>query len=145
MATRSTIAIEYLDGSIRQVYCHWDGYLEHNGQILKMHYTNPTKLHKLMELGDLSSLGKDIGQQHNFHAHVPDQCTFYGRDRGENGCEAKRFENFDDYLNNLQFEEYNYILRFINGDTDWYVNHSDSNGFETLDSAFNRISVESLK
>ena len=25
MATRSTIALEFADGSVGQVYCHWDG------------------------------------------------------------------------------------------------------------------------
>ena len=31
MATRSTISIQKNDGTIRSVYCHWDGYCEHNG------------------------------------------------------------------------------------------------------------------
>ena len=31
MATRSTIAMEQPDGRVMQIYCHWDGYLGHNG------------------------------------------------------------------------------------------------------------------
>ena len=34
MGTRSTIALEYADGTVEQVYCHWDGYVSHNGLIL---------------------------------------------------------------------------------------------------------------
>ena len=44
MGTRSTIALEYADGTVHQVYCHWDGYLEHNGRILQEHYLDPFKL-----------------------------------------------------------------------------------------------------
>ena len=34
MATRSTIAKLGKDGIIKAVYCHSDGYLEHNGKVL---------------------------------------------------------------------------------------------------------------
>jgi len=57
MGTRSTIALEFADKSVEQVYCHWDGYLEHNGQILLKHYSDPFVLQKLIDLGDMSSLG----------------------------------------------------------------------------------------
>lgn len=120
MATRSTIALEYADGTIGQVYCHWDGYLDNNGKILLKHYQDPFKLRKLMDLGDLSSLRKDIGVQHSFDDREAseDQCTFYGRDRGESGTEAKTFKDFADYAENHQYEEYEYILRT---DGIWYV------------------------
>ena len=146
MATRSTIAIEYLDGTVKQVYCHWDGYIEHNGKILQESYTNPNKLNRIMELGDLSVLAKDIGTQHDFNDNNYDQCKFYGRDRNETGIEAKTFVNFDDYLQNMQAEEYNYILRFVNGDSVWFVSHYESNGqLEPLRLALTRQSVETLK
>ena len=54
MGTRSTIALEYADGTVHQVYCHWDGYLAYNGQMLLKHYSNPFILRDLileMELG----------------------------------------------------------------------------------------------
>jgi hypothetical protein len=63
MGTRSTIALEFADGTVQQVYCHWDGYLEHNGKILQEHYSDPFKLRDLIDLGDMSSLGE--------HALVP--------------------------------------------------------------------------
>lgn len=129
MATRSTIALEYADGTVGQVYCHWDGYLENNGKILLNHYSDPFKLRDLLDLGDISSLGINVGRKHAFspfegdradhEAAVAEGCTtFYGRDRGETGTEARMFKSFEDYKANAQSEEYNYILR---KDGNWYV------------------------
>ena len=139
MGTRSTIALEYADGTVEQVYCHWDGYLAHNGQILLKHYSNPFILRDLIDLGDVSSLKPTIGTKHAFsHFELraeevaeykvltEDMCTFYGRDRGETGTSAKRFNNFQDYLARHQYEEYEYILRSVGGEAVWFVaDHSD--------------------
>lgn len=122
MATRSTIALEFADGTVGQVYCHWDGYLEHNGKILFDHYSDPFKLRDLIDLGDLSSLAANIGTKHDFDARVEGECTFYGRDRGEHGVDAVYFDSYQDYLDNFQGEEYNYILR---RDGIWYVATDD--------------------
>jgi hypothetical protein len=92
MATRSSIAMKTENG-IRGIYCHWDGYPEHNGKILSESYTDADKVKSLIDLGDLSSLRKDIGQKHSFDAKYSDQpelsemfddwTTAYHRDRGE--------------------------------------------------------------
>ena len=122
MATRSTIALEYADGTVDQVYCHWDGYLSNNGKILLQHYADPFKLQGLVSLGDISSLGQGIGEKHNFdEAATYADTTFYGRDRGETGVAAKRFKNFADYKENHQYEEYEYILRAVEGKAVWFV------------------------
>ena len=130
MATRSTIALEFADGTVQQVYCHWDGYLSNNGQILQEYYKDPFKLRDLIDLGDLSSLRPSIGEQHAFsrldsplsdeqyEELYGDMCTFYARDRGEIGTSAKKFKDFEDYKFNHQYEEYEYILR---KDGFWYV------------------------
>jgi hypothetical protein len=133
MGTRSTIALEFADNTVQQVYCHWDGYLAHNGHILAEHYSDPFKLRDLIDLGDLSSLGTQIGSQHPFSPHFDEgsklaydkameegACTFYGRDRGEEGTGAKKFKDFADYAENHQREEYEYILRT---DGKWYVSY----------------------
>ena len=127
MGTRSTIALEYADGTVGQVYCHWDGYLEHNGMILYKHYSDPFKLRDLMDLGDLSSLGKRIGTQHAFDRAPEGECTFYKRDRKENGVSQKMFKDYDDYLSMHQFEEYDYILRNDNGVAVWFVSNHEGN------------------
>jgi hypothetical protein len=118
MATRSTIALEFADNTVQQVYCHWDGYLSHNGEILLEHYSDPFKLRDLIDLGDVSVLHANIGEKHDFDKPYEDGCTFYGRDRGETGVEAKKFRDFDHYLREHQYEEYEYILR---RDGNWYV------------------------
>lgn len=141
MGTRSTIALEFADGTVQQVYCHWDGYLSNNGAILAEHYSNPFILRDLIDLGDLSSLRPTIGTKHAFSQFdlpkeeveafvklTEDMCTFYGRDRGEKGGDAKKFVDFQDYLAHHQYEEYEYILR---KDGNWYVKQHD-NEFELL-------------
>jgi len=131
MGTRSTIALEYADGTVGQVYCHWDGYLEHNGMLLYKHYSNPFILRDLMDLGDLSSLRATIGVKHAFSQFdlpkedveefvklTEDMCTFYGRDRGEDGTGQRMFADYENYVRCHQHEEYEYILR---RDGQWYV------------------------
>jgi hypothetical protein len=146
MGTRSTIALEFADKSVEQVYCHWDGYLEHNGQLLLKHYSNPFILRDLIDLGDISSLKPTVGTKHAFShfdtemkqeeydALYRDMTTFYGRDRGETGCESKKFVDFQDYLAHHQYEDYEYILRQVNGEAVWYVKCHD-NEYVTLKSA----------
>lgn len=121
MATRSTIAMEQPDGRIMQIYCHWDGYLENNGEILQEHYQDRAKIYSLMLLGDLSSLRPEIGMVHDFDDRLNDTwCTAFGRDRGESGTEARVFQSYEDYRNTAQFEEYNYCYRL---DGQWYVEY----------------------
>jgi hypothetical protein len=133
MATRSTIALEFADGTIGQVYCHWDGYLSNNGKILFENYSNPFVLRDLIDLGGLSSLRPTIGTKHpfsmfeanmtqdEFYNLYRDTCTFYGRDRGEGESDATYFKDFADYRANGQAEEYDYILRNVNGVATWFV------------------------
>jgi hypothetical protein len=114
MGTRSDIIVHRADGKWARIYCHWDGYIENNGNILHEHYTTQDKADALMALGDLSSLGPEIGKKHDFDwrtkmtpkltapkgarakaANSPKfkafeaMCLVYGRDRGETGTEAK--------------------------------------------------------
>ena len=137
MGTRSTIALEFADGTVEQVYCHWDGYLAHNGQILLKHYSNPFILRDLIDLGDISSLKPTVGTKHAF-SHFGttldqeaynflygEMTTFYGRDRGETGTSAKKFKDYEDYLAHHQYEEYDYILRNVNGKATWFVSDHD--------------------
>jgi len=105
MGTRSTIALEYADGTVGQIYCHWDGYLSNNGKILLQHYKDPFKVREMLDNGDMSSLDPDV-----------DSCAFY-KERGED-CPQTMYKDFADYVENHQYEEYEYILR---QDGDWYV------------------------
>jgi len=130
MGTRSRIGVMHGD-VVKSVYCHWDGYLEHNGRILQEHYDS-SKANHLVSLGDLSSLGARIGEQHPFspHASAEDKaayeaaqeqgwCTFYARDRGETGTEWKVAHTFEEFLGQCEGcgAEFYYIMR----DGVWYV------------------------
>ena len=120
MATRSTIALEFADGTVQQVYCHWDGYLSNNGQILLRHYSDPFKLQRLIDLGAISSLGPEIGEKQDFDkrdTHNDNWTLIYARDRGEE-LVKHTYKDYADYKANAQSEEYNYILRT---DGKWYV------------------------
>lgn len=133
MATRSTIAIRRDDGSIAQIYCHWDGYLSNNGQILLDHYQDENKIEQLIALGSLSSLGPEIGEKHEFdcpHEYgTPEwaiwrdekakHCTAYHRDRGEDLHITVYPDDGVGYGD--AFEEYNYL--FDRGE--WTVNGYD--------------------
>ena len=155
MGTRSTIALEFADGTVEQIYCHWDGYLEHNGQILAKHYSDPFKLRDLIDQGDLSSLGPNIGFAHPFSPHASKEdealyeaakeagaCTFYARDRGETGTGAKKFKDLKDYYEHCQGEEYDYILSPRNGKPQWYVRFRASEGnWIPIEHAFELYSI----
>jgi len=113
--------MEFADGTVQQIYCHWDGYLEHNGKILFNHYVDPYKTRELIDMGDVSSLCNTIEETKQGAYH------FW---RGEELRVAK-FNDFEDYKANHQYEEYEYILR---KDGHWYVQAHDD-AFVMLKSA----------
>jgi hypothetical protein len=126
MGTRSTIAIEFADQSVSQIYCHWDGYLENNGKILAQHYTNPFKVKELVELGGFSSLRPTIDETAE---------SAYTQ-RGES-CDINRFMDLEDYEDNCQQEEYDYILRQVEGQATWFVRCYATDGkWISLETAF---------
>jgi len=120
MATRSTIALEYSDGRVRQIYCHWDGYLDHNGQILLDHYATSDLVDQLIQHGSISSLGRSI-----------EDTEFYARDRGEELIPPCEFETEDDYHLAATFQDYNYLM---DRHGQWLVQFNDA-GFQNLQQA----------
>ena len=142
MGTRSRIAV--MHGEVcKSVYCHWDGYLEHNGKILQEYYDS-AKANNLVALGDVSSLGPKIGDAHPFskfeidnespdfaklmatheQAQAEGWTTFYGRDRSEEDTEFKSDLTFADFLARVDGcgAEYYYIMR----DGVWYTGCPDN-------------------
>jgi len=130
MGTRSRIGVMHGD-KVKSIYCHWDGYLSHNGRLLQDHYDS-AKANNLVAMGDMSSLGRVIGEAHPFsphtsaedaalYEHAKDQgyCTFYARDRGETGTEFQVAHTFAEFLEQADGcgAEYYYIMK----DGVWYV------------------------
>lgn len=105
MATRSRIGKMMSDGNVKSIYCHFDGYPNHNGKILKEHYTDESKIDQLIELGDLSYLGNEIGEKQDFNnISNPNWCKAYGRDRDEENTQAE-ISTFTEMLT----EQYSYV------------------------------------
>ena len=128
MGTRSRIGVMHGD-KLKSVYCHWDGYLAYNGQLLQNHYDS-AKANHLVSLGSISSLKAEIGEKHPFsmfdvtpnltqdeyYEKYGNMTTFCGRDRGE----AVIFsvdQSYNDFLSRNYDCEYYYIMR----DGVWYV------------------------
>ena len=82
MGTRSFITLA-TEGGYKGARCHWDGHLEHNGRLLYEHYKDSFDVAMLLGMGDMSRLGKSIGEKTSFDDPAPDQCVFYARDRAE--------------------------------------------------------------
>ena len=95
MGTRSNIGREYADGTVRMIYCHWDGYPSNNGRILLENYRDHAEVEALMEKGSLSSLETSI-----------EEISYYV-DRGEE-FQIWVYENREEAQQNM--EEYLYLL-----------------------------------
>jgi len=97
MSTNSYIGIANPDKTVDYIYCHWDGYLSHNGTILNDHYQDAEKIRHLISEGDASFIAPEIGEKHNFDDIPKGMCRFYRRDRGDN-VPARKVENMEDLL-----------------------------------------------
>ena len=132
MATRSNIAYKTPEGKIRSVYAHWDGYPECNGKILVDNYTDIEKIKQLIELGSISSLGEEIGEQQDFdnrESQRKEWTLAYHRDRGEE-LVIREYDDIPSWIDDM--EEYAYLW---NGQ-DWLVNdhgECDANGYPVFD------------
>jgi hypothetical protein len=119
MATRSYIGVRNLDSSVDYIYCHFDGYPDHNGKILREHYSNINRVNELLNLGDLSVLGQFIGEKMDFNKRVQDTCLAYGRDRGESNV-SKKNSGYDELITD-QSVDYVYVF-----DGDYWECHNTS-------------------
>lgn len=136
MSTRSTIAYKEND-RIHAIYSHWDGYPSYNGRILHNFYQEARKIGQLIALGDVSSLGAELGVKHDFNERIDadtfadTRCTFYTRDRGED-TPCKEFDSIQDWLDHYDWSDYSYLW---NG-REWLVhrcNDTDANGFPVFE------------
>lgn len=101
MSTHSFIGKQNQDGSVRAIYCHFDGYPGHVGKVLAESYSKDGDVDALLDLGDLSSL-----------SHSLNETIAYGRDRGEEGVEAKDCVDHDDFIRKAKYyggEQYKYL------------------------------------
>lgn len=98
MATRSKIGIENEDGTVSAVYCHWNGHPDDNGRMLKECYSEREKVKQLLKLGDIYTLGEDIGST---EAYYRDLCKRY--------YPETVYLNVESFRKELEYE-YGYVL-----------------------------------
>ena len=145
MATRSNIAYKTEDGKIRSVYAHWDGYPECNGKILLDNYKNIEKIKALIELGSISSLGSEIGEQQDFNNRETQNKEWtlaYHRDRGEE-LVIREYNDIPSWIDDM--EEYAYLW----DGNDWLVNdhgeRDDKTGFPIFNFVEDKMRPDVLK
>lgn len=134
MGTHSRIGKILPNGKVKAITCHYDGYVQGGvGEDLSKHYQDESKIDALLDLGNLSGIGKEIGEKqdfNNFLSQNPNWCLAYGRDRGEKGQEAKEV-SLDEYETNLNWE---YIYLYKEGK--WHfidANQYRYSGWQDLD------------
>jgi hypothetical protein len=126
MGTRSRIGYELPDHSVVSVYCHYDGYVEHNGKILVEYYQNRDDVMDLIDGGGISSLrtrgewnskalkdedGEWISDAAGYLMYENDRepQPLYYTERGEELDIAHT--SFDEFVSgNLGGEEYAYLF-----------------------------------
>ncbi len=90
--TRFLIAKQVGPDAYRTIAGACDGYLEHTGAVLLEHYDTPEKVDKLLDLGDIQCLYKNLDWPEGT-SYVPgkvngDVTVAFGRDYGETETEA---------------------------------------------------------
>jgi len=115
MSTNSNIAVVHANGTVSEIYCHYDGYIQHNGRILNDHYTTLELAEALVAGGRLSVLGErqsPIGE-HSFDDPEKGTCIYYGRDRGEDDTDPDVTADLNEFHKLRYREEYCYL--FVDG------------------------------
>ncbi len=82
-------------------------------RFLKDHYTDESKVDALLELGNISSLNKNIGEKHDFNDHELQRenkwTVAYGRDRDESDTEARIVSDITELTQSGNWTEYHYV------------------------------------
>jgi hypothetical protein len=100
MATRSVITDKVTN---RGIYCHWDGYPSHHAPTLSKYYDTQEKVDALINLGDISVLGKMLegaevagfDEEDNLSIHT----IAYHRDMGREWESNKPAQNIFPFVN----------------------------------------------
>jgi hypothetical protein len=96
------IAQTQRNGEVHAVYCHSDGYPEHNGRLLNEYWTEQADVAELIEGGDMRSLGVTLST-----------CKFYSNGSKEDSAYvmASRYSNYNQFLTMLGDDiEYVYVM-----------------------------------
>jgi hypothetical protein len=119
MSINALIALDNNDGTYSTVYLHWDGYPSYALQTLESFYSDINKVRKLIQLGDISSLGPliepDEGVPHSWDNPAPGVTVFYGRDRHETVTKAQHSPS----MAHLKQASQRYSFTYIFTNNEW--------------------------
>jgi len=125
MSTHAAIAIKLDENKYKAIYCHFDGYPTGAGKKLKEHYTDIEKVNKLIDLGDISWLGKEVdipeGVEHSYRMPAKEITIAYGRDRGEEDTRPDTYVSPYDIKLNVDCDGNLYIFE----DGKWTLNEKE--------------------
>ncbi len=111
MSTRSTIAIQLLNGSFLQAYCHFDGYIKHNGFNLNNYFETQEKALELVRGGNIRTINAD-------------EVEYYG----EEPSTARTIDEIDE-------QEYMYVFQ----NNEWFWKESGEKHYKNLNDSINRL------
>jgi len=109
MGTRSNVAYATEDNKIVASYCHYDGYIEHNGVMLLKYYNGEKQARDLVDNGYMSSLQPTIDQINEGRVHEDKPIEYRNEFMFMNDLEAL-------------WDEFVYLFK----EGKWYVAESDS-------------------
>lgn len=153
MGTRSRIGLALGPDQIVSVYCHYDGYIQHNGRQLIEHYSTAASVHELINGGDMSQLHtthlwesaplkqyiingdtrevKYMEDKEGNWIYSPVKATpspMYYSERGEDA--PPKFTTFDEFLSGDSGEEWCYLFTPGSGWQCWKLGWGDENNVE---------------
>ena len=148
MGTRSAIGYKTAEGKVRAKYSHYDGYVAGVGKTLIEHYQAARKIAQMVELGDQSFLAEEIfpkGKSHSFETPEEGVTVFYGRDRGEEGVEAKEFDTVQEFVEYYTGAGCEYF--YLHTAAGWIVHDrygagNDANGFPIFDTLDEQVEIQ---
>lgn len=132
MATRCHIGLEGTDGSVRYIYCHWDGYPSGTGKILQEDWNTYTKVYNMINKGNMSYLGRNLGD-----------TEFYCKegDPNEEDEGAKYCKDVNAYSATAPdyFIEYVYLFKKTETGYSWFLWEPDKKTWEPLQQVLDRV------
>ncbi len=109
MGTRSNVAYATEDNKVFASYCHYDGYIEHNGVVLLKYYNGEKQARDLVDNGYMSSLQPTIDQINEGRVHEDKPIEY---------------RNEFIFMNDLEALWNEFVYLFKEGK--WYVAESDN-------------------
>ena len=132
MATRCNIGLEDTDGSVRYIYCHWDGYPSGTGRILQEDWNSYTLVSNMINKGNMSYLGRNLGDT-EFYCKEGDPNE---EDEGFKYC--KDVNAYSTTAANC-FIEYVYLFKKTETGYSWFLWDPDKKTWEPLQQVLDRV------